>query len=157
MWSISTSVDIHTIYYLDIDVTFFIHLHKHTLDDLLCVWKKDLNNVPSNGLPVLDWIPAPPMVTKSLSPLTNSDGPFIHMPHALSDTPPISLRVDKVAVGIVTGWDDEESSDDDSINGEVDYCPPPGDFLVIAELDQVPIEEGEDQSDVDEAHSDAGS
>ena len=131
MWSISTSVDIHTIYYLDIDVTFFINLHKHTLDDLLHVWKKDLDDVPSNGLPVSDWILAPPTVTESLSPLMNSDGPFICMPHALSVIPPISPRVDKVAVGIFTGWDDEESSDDDSINGEVEYCPPTGSFLVI--------------------------
>jgi len=33
-------------------------------------------------------------------------------------------------------------SDDDSVNGEVEYCPPNNDFLVIAELDRTPIEEG---------------
>ena len=34
--------------------------------------------------------------------------------------------------------------------GHNKYCPPDNDFLVIAELDWAPIEEVEDQSDIDE-------
>jgi len=71
-------------------------------------------------------------------------------------SPPILLRADDEPMGGAI-LDNEQSSDDDSVNGEVEYCLPDNNFLVIAELDQAPIEEGEGQSDIDaEAHSDVG-
>ena len=126
------------------------------MDDLLHIWKKDLDDIPSNGSPTLDWIPAPVAETQPLTKFScpKSNAPSMHTPPI---TPPsILLRVDDEPTdGAVL--DNEQSSDDDLVNGEVEYCPPDNDFLVIAELDWAPIEEGEDQSDVnEEAHSDIG-
>ena len=126
------------------------------MDDLLHIWKKDLDDIPSNGSPTVDWIPAPVVETQPLMKFScsKSNTPSTHtLPVA---PPPILLRVDDEPMdGAVL--DNEQSSDDDSVNGEVEYCPPDNDFLVIAELDWAPIEEGEDQSDIDEeAHSEIG-
>src|SRR5260370_40902348 len=79
---------IYIICYLDIDVSFCIRLHKHALDDLLHIWKKDLDDVPPNGSPILDWIPAPMAETQPFTKCSwpKSNAPSTHMLH----TPPIA-------------------------------------------------------------------
>ena len=128
------------------------------MDDLLCIWKKDLNDVLPNGSPILDWIPAPMVETQPFTKCSwlKSNAPSTHMLHTPPIAPPPTVD-DEPMDDAILGLDDEQSSDNDLVNGEVEYCPPDNDILVIAELDWAPIDEAEDQSDADEVHSNVDS